>query len=301
MEAAAVDSKALNSVEIKDAEKGRVTAVFSTFGVIDKDGDVTEKGAIKDGTKVRISAYNHGSWQGALPVGKGVIRVDGKEARLEGEFFMNTTHGRDTFETVKALSEDGQQEWSYGFKVRKDAPGEVEGKRVRVLKELDVYEVSPVMIGAGVGTRTLAIKSEATDQLVELIRKALPYQGDDEDRPRRRRRRRDEEDEDRSSDRESEDEMDEEDEERPRRRRPRKLADEAEEVMASLKDLRERAAEVVAKRAEKGGKLGDESSALLEEIRTELKALEDLLDETPVDTSADDAHREWLRALHNEL
>src|SRR3546814_14819273 len=62
---------------------------------------------------VRISAYGHKSWQGQLPVGKGVIRVKGKRAILEGQFFMTTTHGRDTFETVKALSEDGLQEWSY--------------------------------------------------------------------------------------------------------------------------------------------------------------------------------------------
>src|SRR3546814_17817634 len=32
-------------------------------------------------------------------------------------------------------------------------------KRVRVLKKLDVDEVSPVLRGAGIGTRTIAIKS----------------------------------------------------------------------------------------------------------------------------------------------
>src|SRR3546814_16207880 len=32
-------------------------------------------------------------------------------------------------------------------------------KRVRVLKKLDVDELSPVLRGAGIGTRTIAIKS----------------------------------------------------------------------------------------------------------------------------------------------
>src|SRR3954469_9939021 len=100
-------TKSLGRVEIKDAEKGIVEAVFSTFDVKDHDGDVTLKGAFKDGAPVRISAYNHGSWQGALPVGKGYISVDGDSAVLKGQFFMNTTHGRDTFETVKQLSEAG--------------------------------------------------------------------------------------------------------------------------------------------------------------------------------------------------
>src|SRR3546814_16814370 len=68
-------------------------------------------------------------------------------------FFMNTTHGRDTFETVKALSEDGLQEWSYGFDIDEYAFGEVDGQRVRYLDRLTVPEVSTVLLGAGIGDR----------------------------------------------------------------------------------------------------------------------------------------------------
>jgi phage head maturation protease len=154
----AMQTKALRGVEIKDASQGVIQAVFSTFDVIDRDGDVTRKAAFRNGAPVRISAYNHASWEGALPVGKGVIRVTANEAVLEGQFFMNTTAGRDTFETVKAMGE--LQEFSYGFHVTDSEPGEVEGKSVRIIKGVDVAEVSPVLLGAGIGTRTLALKDQ---------------------------------------------------------------------------------------------------------------------------------------------
>src|SRR5690349_20178645 len=45
----APQTKALRAVEIKDASQGLIQAVFSTFDVIDRDGDVTRKSAFKDG------------------------------------------------------------------------------------------------------------------------------------------------------------------------------------------------------------------------------------------------------------
>ncbi|MFI7643733.1 HK97 family phage prohead protease [Nonomuraea sp. NPDC049400] len=153
-----MDTKSLR-VEIKDADRGEVRAVFSTFNAIDSDNDVTLPGAFEDGAPVRISAYGHTSWQGALPVGKGVIRQTDEGAVLEGQFFMNTAHGRDTFATVKELSEAGLQEWSYGFDITNAEPGEWNGKSVRLLKKVKVHEVSPVLLGAGVNTRTLSAKS----------------------------------------------------------------------------------------------------------------------------------------------
>lgn len=158
-----MDTKHLARVEIKDADNGEVAAVFSTFDVIDKDGDVTLKGAFTDGAPVAISAYGHQSWKGALPVGKGRIREVGNEAVMEGRFFMDTTHGADTFKTVKAMSEDDNlQEWSYSLRDVKAEMGDFNGQRVRFLKSIRVHEVSPVLVGAGVDTRTLAVKSGLT-------------------------------------------------------------------------------------------------------------------------------------------
>lgn len=234
--------KALRGVEVKDAAKGEVKAVFATLDVVDKDGDVTVKGAFKDGAPCVISDWNHSSWQGARPVGKGVIREVGNEAVFEGTFFMNTSHGRDAFETVKGMSEDGGPgcEWSYGFDVLDSEPatkGSPYGAdHRRTLKSMKVHEVSPVMIGAGVGTRVLSTKSEKT------------------------------------------------------------FAEHIKDVMASVKELRERAADVVAMRAQKGKGLGEESASLLESLTEELKAFESVLKDEP-DTKNTETMTDEQRAV----
>lgn len=153
------EHKSLQGVEVKDAQKGTVEAVFATLNVVDKDGDITVKGAFEDGQNVRISAYGHESWKAALPVGRGVIREIGDEAILEGKFFLDTDHGRNTFETIKGLED--LSEWSYGFDVVDHASPSSDEKdegATRILRRLKVHEVSPVLLGAGVNTRTLAVK-----------------------------------------------------------------------------------------------------------------------------------------------
>ncbi len=155
------------AVEVKDADLGMVEARFSTYDVIDSDGDVTRPGAFKDGQQVRISAWNHGSWGSALPVGKGVIRDRGDHAVLEGEFFLSTAGGREHFEVVKAL--DGLQEWSYGYTVERSSFGQHEDREVRFLESLDVTEVAPVLKGAGVGTQTLTVKSADGDSITVAL------------------------------------------------------------------------------------------------------------------------------------
>lgn len=176
-----MDSKAFARVEIKDAALGQVEAVFATLDVVDRDNDVTVKGAFKDGAPVSISAFGHKSWEGALPVGKGTIQERGNEAVFTGQFFLNTTHGKDHFETIKALSEAGGPgvEWSYGFDVKDSAPGEVDGKSVRILKSMDVHEVSPVMLGAGVNTRTTGVKSfnDEISSAVKAVKDAVESAG----------------------------------------------------------------------------------------------------------------------------
>lgn len=152
--------KSLSNVQIKDADKGIVTAVISTFGVIDKDGDVTSKSSFTDGAPVVVSAYGHGSWDGNLPIGKGVLTTTADEAVAELQFFMATTHGRDAFDTIKELSEAGLQEWSYSLRNVKSHKERLDGRMANFIDSVDVKEVSPVLEGASVDTRTLSIKSD---------------------------------------------------------------------------------------------------------------------------------------------
>lgn len=160
-----MNRKAL-TVELKDdAAEGSFRAVFSRFNVIDHDGDVTLPGAFPEGKVVPVSAYGHRSWDGALPVGKGVIGQDEDAAWIDGRFFLDTSGGLDTYRTVKALA-DAQtgaagQEWSYGFDVLDSESAQREGREVRVLRALDPHEVSPVLLGAGIDTALVAIKSHS--------------------------------------------------------------------------------------------------------------------------------------------
>lgn len=147
--------------KVKDADKGLIEACFATTGVKDHDNDFTLPGAFEDGAEVVISAYGHKSWMGALPVGQGKIRVDGSKAILEGEFFLDTESGKETFAVLKRLGQ--KQEWSYGFDVLEtgELDEEMRQKGVwRVIKKVKVYEVSPVLVGAGVDTHTLSVKKK---------------------------------------------------------------------------------------------------------------------------------------------
>jgi HK97 family phage prohead protease len=145
---------------LKASDQGVVSVIFSTLNVLDHDGDVTLPGAFTDGQKVRVSAYNHASWgPSALPVGKGQIHEDGNSAIFDGQFFLNTDAGRETFETVKAMGD--LQEWSFGFDVLDGGPGQFQGEQVNFLRKLNVFEVSPVLLGAGIGTRTVSAKGRS--------------------------------------------------------------------------------------------------------------------------------------------
>jgi hypothetical protein len=151
--------KSLQNVQIKSADQGTFSAVFATFNVKDHDNDVTLPGAFDEGAPVVISSYNHQSWGGSRPVGKGTIRTTKAEAIVDGQFFMDTTDGRETFAVVKGLAESGMGDWSYGFEVLESEPGKHAGAEVKFLKRLKVFECSPVLRGAGLNTRTLAVKA----------------------------------------------------------------------------------------------------------------------------------------------
>ena len=149
------------TIEIKgEDDEGLVTARFGTSGVKDLDGDVIEKGAIGV-QEIQVSQFGHASWGGALPVGKGKTREDGDEMLADLEFFLETTHGRDHFETIKQLGSLG--EWSFGFDILEERAPTKEEREIgifRVLKKLEVFEVSPVLRGAGIDTATLDAKCD---------------------------------------------------------------------------------------------------------------------------------------------
>lgn len=151
------------SVEFKaDGPEGSFRARIAQFNVVDKDGDVTLPGAFPAGKEIPISVYMHGSWSpGGLPVGKGTISQDGTFAYVDGQFFLDTAAGVEHYKTLKQLG--GMCEWSYGYDAKESLVGADDVAAWpgawRVLKTVDVFEASPVLRGAGVGTGTESIKS----------------------------------------------------------------------------------------------------------------------------------------------
>lgn len=153
-------------LKVTDEDQGLVEAVFSTYNVIDKDGDIlvgppiVETLPFEDGAEVRISAYGHRSWWGELPIGRGKIRAEKDRAILEGQFFLNTTGGKETFEVIRQMG--NLQEYSYSLMdittmLVDDLPEDLQGA-ARAITKVKVHEVSPVLVGASIGTHTLDVK-----------------------------------------------------------------------------------------------------------------------------------------------
>ncbi|MEM7000878.1 MAG: HK97 family phage prohead protease, partial [Pseudomonadota bacterium] len=155
---------------VKEMNQGEGVAVFATLNVVDKDGDVTLPGAFGE---QHISLLPAHKWD-SVPLGKGVTSEVGDEARVALKFNLDNSVAKDWYSALKFDLDNGQpiQEWSYGFDVLEAEPGEFQGKSVRFLKRMKVMEASPVLVGAGENTRTLALKSSSMtleDQLDAAI------------------------------------------------------------------------------------------------------------------------------------
>jgi len=156
-------------IELKE-DSGQVEAVFSLFNSLDSDGDVVVPGAVKSGFKNNQvpMVWSH-KWD--MPIGKGTIAQDNDKAVFKGEFFMDTESGKEAYNLVKNMGD--MQQWSFGYKVNDSEFAKAETQNgetdARYLKDLTVYEVSPVLVGANQDTYTLAIKSN-TELLKEITK-----------------------------------------------------------------------------------------------------------------------------------
>jgi HK97 family phage prohead protease len=158
-------------IELKeDGDTRYIEAVFSLFETIDSDNDVTKANALRSGytgNKVPL-VWNH-DW--SKVIGRGVIETDNQKAVFKG-YFLNTEAGKEAYETVKAMQD--MQQFSYGFQVMKSTKGthiDSKGEEVpvRVLEDVKVWEVSPVLVGAQQNSFVQALKSglESFDEVEE--------------------------------------------------------------------------------------------------------------------------------------
>ncbi|MBB5987423.1 HK97 family phage prohead protease [Sphingobium lignivorans] len=151
------------ALTIKDMDKtGRGLAVIAQLSAIDSDDDTYAPGAF---------AWKEGGhqWASILPahdrkhVSLGKVRVyeDGDFAMAEMMFNLDIAAAKDWHSAIMFDLEHGRpvQEYSYGYDALRHRKVQRGSKVVRELRQLDVQEVSPVLRGAGTGTRTLTMKN----------------------------------------------------------------------------------------------------------------------------------------------
>jgi HK97 family phage prohead protease len=154
-----------------DAADGIVEAIVSVTNIVDSVNDIIVPGAYKATLKKRNpkGVWSHDT---NIPVAK-TLRVEellpgdtrlpsdliGKNAGallVKMQFNLNTSRGRDAFHDVQFFG--AEQEWSIGYAVGEGKSVTNSKTGVREIKELELYEYSPVIFGAAPHTRTLDVK-----------------------------------------------------------------------------------------------------------------------------------------------
>lgn len=146
--------------EVDDESKGMFAGYASVFGNKDLGNDVMQAGAFrkslrsKGARKIKM-LFQHKADE---PIGVYTkIKEDANGLYVEGKIAMQTQKGREVYELMKMGAIDGL---SVGYRV--DAKGyhyDERGKR-RVLKEVDLMEISAVTFPMNPKARISAVKTE---------------------------------------------------------------------------------------------------------------------------------------------
>jgi HK97 family phage prohead protease len=144
-----------------DEEKGIFRGYASIYGVIDSYGDVVDKGAfrrtIKDNTQFPL-LWSHDVQK---PIGIVIPKEDHTGLKVEGHLNLDVQLGRETRSLMKQGAVSGL---SIGYQVVKSEPDEVEKAPVRRLKEIKLWEISPVVFQACPGAVVADVKSDEPDE-----------------------------------------------------------------------------------------------------------------------------------------
>ena len=152
-----------------DQAKGIVECFVAAIGNKDSVGDIIIPGAFDGSLKRRKPRVVWGhNWN--EPIGKvlDIYEVAPKDRRLPQKMFdagvgglfakvqfnMNSERGKEAFANVAFFGEE--QEWSIGYKTIEADYDPT--NQANVLKEVELYEVSPVLHGANQLTGTLSVK-----------------------------------------------------------------------------------------------------------------------------------------------
>lgn len=168
-----------------DEAKGIVECFVAGVGNKDSVGDIVLPGAFSGSLKRRKPRVVWGhDWN--QPIGKvlEIYEVPASDTRLPGkmkqagigglfarvQFNLRSERGREAFASVAFFGEE--QEWSIGYKTL-DAVYDNE-RKANLLREVELYEVSPVLHGANQLTGTISVKSENQDQVTSFKKSKWP-------------------------------------------------------------------------------------------------------------------------------
>jgi len=150
-------TKNLTVTEMDDTGKG--LALIADLSKVDNDNDGYAKGAFawKEQWAQLLTAHN----LNMIPFGKARIFEDGDFAFAELHLNLEVQAGREWHSALKFDLANGSpiQEWSYGYTALEFERVFRELRKGRILKKVDVHEVSTVVRGAGTTTGTLSMKN----------------------------------------------------------------------------------------------------------------------------------------------
>ena len=166
-----LEFKAMSGQLSIDEAEGLVECFVAAVGNKDSVGDIVVPGAFSSSLKRRKPRVVWGhDWN--QPIGKvlDIYEVGPSDPRLPGkmksagvgglfakvQFNLRSERGREAFHSILFFGEE--QEWSIGYKTL-DSIYSPE-RQANLLKEVELYEVSPVLHGANQLTATISIKSE---------------------------------------------------------------------------------------------------------------------------------------------
>ncbi|MFB6630023.1 NUDIX domain-containing protein [Streptomyces sp. NPDC056362] len=161
-------------------QRGTSRAIYAVTGVVDEVHDLIVPGAFARTLAARpVKTVWHHGWKD--PIGIVVLCEewmpgDPRFADVPGEwpaeagalvcdvvYNLRTRQGRDAYEQVLQWHKYKQAAFSIGYRVP-DASASKRSDGVRVIHDLDLFEVSPVLHGAHPLTRSLEVKSALGDR-----------------------------------------------------------------------------------------------------------------------------------------
>jgi len=145
-----------------DAADGSFEGYASTFGNVDLGGDVIERGAFKDTLKEwarrkSLPPMLLGHRADDLPIGVlTAMAEDERGLKVAGELVIETERGRDVHATMRRGALKGL---SIGYITIEAVPGKAPHEGRRVLKKIDLMEISLVAIPANPSAMVTGVKA----------------------------------------------------------------------------------------------------------------------------------------------